>query len=61
MAAPDWQQIFIDRPDLNPVGYKETVDSFTNNPYVTKAQKKAARSSRKGKTKYPSAKHSTQD
>ena len=56
-----WAELFVKREDIRPPGYDDVIAGFTNNPYVTKAQKKAARSSRKGKTKYPSAKHSTQD
>lgn len=50
-----WAELFIDRPDLNPPGFQEVIDSFTNNPYVTPKERKAARS--KKKAHYPSLKH----
>ena len=50
-----WAELFVSRPDLNPPGFREVIDSFTNNPYTSPKQKKAARA--KKKAHFPSLKH----
>ena len=50
-----WQELFVERVDLNPPGYDDVIAGFTNNPYVTPKERKAARS--KKKAHFTSIKH----
>ena len=50
-----WAELFVKRVDLNPPGYDDVIAGFTNNPYVSPKQKKAARA--KKKAHFPSLKH----
>ena len=50
-----WAELFVKREDIRPPGYDDVIAGFTNNPYSSPKQKKAARA--KKKAHYPSLKH----
>lgn len=60
----NWREIFEKRPDLNPPGYEEGAaagQARSRARYERQGKKKAGKSGKSKQSRFPSAKHASQD
>lgn len=60
----DWREIFERRPDLNPPGYEEGAaagQARSQERYQRQGKRRAGKSGKSKPSKFPSAKHASQD
>lgn len=57
----NWTEIFERRPDLEPPGYRETVEALKNAPRRERRRTSAKKNAQAKPNRFPSAKHAVND
>ena len=57
----NWTEIFKRRPDLEPPGYRETVEALKNRPQRERRRTSAKKKGKAKPNRFPGMKHGAQD